>query len=292
MKRIQLLAMLFAGIMLVNTSDAEAFSMREEAYIQKQMKYFKRGNVRYFRRHCKSNIPTVIDWKSFKGHIQRSLAGKARRSPYSFCVQSLDALRTFCREGFVPEVKQQVTKYVCKYGGKGNAKVTLRNGVLTHWIDFKMSNVHVYLEKEIGKRMKANAKRGKFTIREMRYIKGQERYFYSGRLKYFERACKTKIPARIDWMSFRKQIHRNFRKEIFKSPYSFCHPPFATLASYCRKNSRFRARINRKVKRYVCKFGGKGRARVKLRRGTLTYWVDWKKSNIHKFLERKLVSRL
>lgn len=284
---------------LVASFDASAFTMRESAYIKGQMRYFKGGYQKTFQRYCKTKIPTRINWRSFHSQIRLNFARKIFKSPYSYCNAPFGTLYGMCQEGAQSAIKRQIRSYTCHFGGRGGTKVRLTNGHLEFWVDWKKTNVHKFLRKRLGDLLSASPAGGRargvtarsphgrgFTVRESLFIKKEMRYYKRGSIRSFRRYCKMNIPTPIDWRSFRSQIRLVFARKLHRAPYSYCQKTFDTLRYYCRKG--YSARIRRKVKRYVCKFGGRGRSRVTLRRGTLTFYVDWYKGNIGKYLTRRI----
>lgn len=273
---------------LLFTTMSWGFSLRERALIKNQKSYLKRGAIRTYKRYC-GPLQFKVNWASFRGQIQRRLNRQKAMMPYSYCEVPLRSLYHLCRQGARAAIKQQIQSYTCSYHDKARGTMTLVNGHLRYWVSRDNRNLGKKASVMVGTLLKAADGDGKgFSVRESQFIKGQMKYFRRGNIRTYRRYCKRDLPTFIDWKSFRSQIQLRFQRKLFRSPYSDCDAPIATLYDLCR--SGYRRTVVRKIKRYVCKYGG--RARVRLRKGTLTYWVNWRKRNVHVFLKRVISSKL
>jgi hypothetical protein len=59
------------------------------------------------------------------------------------------------------------------------------------------------------------------------------------------------------------------------SPNGYCGSAFNDIAYTCRNTEGAKAAVQAKIKRVVCRLGGKGGFNVTLVNGTLTYSIDW-----------------
>ena len=121
---------------------AWALSMKEEAFIEQQDKYFK-DNVDYYNKQCGGKLKATIDWKkSFLPEVKKKLAGKINYSFYGYCSHALNSLAYMCRDN--PKAKARIQKkvksYHCKFGGKGKRKMSIKGGKVTAAIDWEASN--------------------------------------------------------------------------------------------------------------------------------------------------------
>jgi hypothetical protein len=130
----------------------------------------------------------------------------------------------------------------------------------------------------------------KLTLRQKSFAKQQDRYF-KRHVDATRKKCGVKIKAVIDWESFKKEIDKQLDKKQNVGFSGFCAQPLGVMWQLCAVSEGKHA-IQRRIKSYVCRFGGKGKFRVRLKGSTLMMWVDWKATNIgqkiHKYLGKHL----
>jgi hypothetical protein len=135
----------------------------------------------------------------------------------------------------------------------------------------------------------ATPARADYSLREKQYMKGEEKELAKA-VKNTNEKCKMKLKAVIDWKSWRKEMNRILDGKR-RSVYSYCQLVPDNMWSMCSDKTAAGA-IRKKIKTYVCKFGGKGKRNIKLTGSTLSFWVDWKAPNndpyIKKYLGKKL----
>lgn len=97
-----------------------------------------------------------------------------------------------------------------------------------------------------------------------------------------------KITNEFDKASFAKEDWQSH------SPNAFCSTAFDNLRSLCSNTEGAKASVKEKIKKVVCRFGGKGKFGLALVNGTFTYTVDWDEKNVDEkitgFLKKNLAS--
>lgn len=72
------------------------------------------------------------------------------------------------------------------------------------------------------------------------------------------------------------------------SPNGYCGAAFDNIGSVCRNMEAAKDPVQRKIKRVVCRLGGKGNFGVTLSNGTLVYSIDWDQANADDMFKARL----
>jgi hypothetical protein len=72
------------------------------------------------------------------------------------------------------------------------------------------------------------------------------------------------------------------------SPNGYCGSAFSDIAYMCRNTEGAKGAVQAKIKRVVCRLGGKGNFGVTLANGTLTYAIDWDQANADDMLTTRV----
>ena len=132
---------------------------------------------------------------------------------------------------------------------------------------------------------------GEFSLRQKQLMEQENRYFNKEADRAAEQ-CKMKLAASIDWNSFKGEMDKRLDGKLHKSFNGFCKVVLSYMAYGCRNDKNVRDVIPRKIKAYVCKFGGKGKRNISLKGSTLTFWVDWEAPNNDPYIKTYLGKKL
>ena len=92
--------------------------------------------------------------------------------------------------------------------------------------------------------------------------------------------CGTKVKGRIEWADFKDEA-------IFNRSVSGYCGAFDAMDIMCWKEDA-KAAIAEQVKEVVCRYGGKGKKSVSLKKGILTVFIDFEGSNTALFVQQYL----
>ena len=120
-----------------------------------------------------------------------------------------------------------------------------------------------------------------FSLRQKKFMKQQDEYFKK-EVDSANKKCAIALKAAIDWASFKGEMDKALDKKINYSFYGYCSSPVSNLRGMC-DDADAKAEVKKKVKSYTCKFGGKGKRKMTLKGGKLTFWVDWEAANADDF---------
>ncbi len=221
------------------------------------------------KRRCKGEVKWSVDWKSFRGELDKRTKSNNLTAIWQYCNAPLEALEQLCTNDQAKLMKDQVKSFVCRYDKSSEATMTLEGKVLTLVSNFK---------KNAGKEGAANLvgdtlRDGDFSVRQAAFIREEEadlKRLYSSNA---DSKCKTKIDWSIDWQSFKGEIDKRLSKEDKTLLYASCGVPLNRLADICgsdRKN-----KVKAKIKSYSCVYGGPKKQRLSLKKGKLQYNVDF-----------------
>lgn len=136
----------------------------------------------------------------------------------------------------------------------------------------------------------ASPARADYSLREKQYMKGEEKELAKA-VTNTNTKCTMKLNAVIDWKSWRKEMNRILDGEVRRSVYSYCQLVPDNMWSMCSDKTAADA-IRKKIKTFVCKFGGKGKRDIKLTGSTLSFWVDWEAANNDPYIKQYLGKKL
>jgi hypothetical protein len=129
------------------------------------------------------------------------------------------------------------------------------------------------------------------TVRQKEFAKAEDKDF-NAQLASANEACEAKMTARIDWESFKAEIDRNLEgKDKGKYNFGYCAEPLSRMRWMCERPEG-KAAIQKRIKSYTCKFGGKGKRKIDLKGSTLTMWVDWEAGLYPEFIDEFLGKKL
>ena len=283
MRRLLMFSMCVA--VLFPIASVSAFSAGEQRLIDRETKYFNR-TVKSTNRYCGSSLKATIDWKSFQGELKRRVAGEMRYSFKGYCEYVLNTLYRYCGSNLGKQsVRAGFKSFTCKFGGVGKRKLQIQSGQATLWVDWKASNYTDFVEKHLGRALPDPLKQGLTlaqrlkTVREMKYFKRK--------IKSANYQCGSSIKASIDWKSFKGQLQLSIEGKIRYGYNGYCGEVLDAIYGFCNK-PKMKKRVQKKLKRFVCRYGGRGKRRLKLRAGTLIYTVDWKATNNRTYIDKIL----
>jgi hypothetical protein len=123
------------------------------------------------------------------------------------------------------------------------------------------------------------------TLRQREFAKAQDDYFKK-EIDSANEKCETKFNAKIDWLSFKAEIDKALdgKHASSYSFYGYCSGPLGTMYSMC-DSADAKGAIQKRIKSYTCKFGGKGKRKIELKGSNLTMWVDWEASNYDDYVK-------
>ena len=100
-------------------------------------------------------------------------------------------------------------------------------------------------------------------------------------------SCGTSIEAKIDWDSFSGSEWNDY------SVPSFCGEPLEELTDFCSaEKGNSKAYIRKRVKSVTCLYGGEGKRELQIDNGDIKNIVDFKASNLKKFIHAALIKDL
>ncbi len=135
-----------------------------------------------------------------------------------------------------------------------------------------------------------NPAAAEFSLREKQFIKQQEGYLADSVKKTNEK-CGITLQASIDWASFQEEMNKQLDNKLGKSFYGYCAMVPDNMWSMC-SDADAKAAIQKKIKTYVCKFGGKGKRSIALQGSRVTFWVDWEAPNNDAYIKAYLGKKL
>jgi hypothetical protein len=130
-----------------------------------------------------------------------------------------------------------------------------------------------------------------YSLREKKLMKWHEEVLAKS-VKAANEKCGAKVKATIDWRSWRKEMNRILDGKVKRGIGSYCQLVPDALWSMCNGSKDAKKAIARKIRSYSCKFGGKGKRRIVLRGGTISFWVDWKAANNGYYIKQYLGKKL
>ena len=95
------------------------------------------------------------------------------------------------------------------------------------------------------------------------------------------RACKSKIEARIEWKGFLAEIGKTIDKDDVDDIYSYCGAPLAQLQDSCSSDG-FEKNVQQQVQSYVCKLQKKGASSMSLKGKELAMTMKWQPQREHR----------
>jgi hypothetical protein len=100
-----------------------------------------------------------------------------------------------------------------------------------------------------------------------------------------DQRCGTKITGQFDW--------KGTKLEDFStnSPSGYCEAAFNALSLVCDDKDGKEA-VQKKVKKVLCKFGGKDKRAIKLNGSTLEFTIDWGAANNDDYVKDFLMKKL
>jgi hypothetical protein len=129
-----------------------------------------------------------------------------------------------------------------------------------------------------------------FSLRQKKFMKGQDDYFQK-EVASANTKCGMKLKASIDWNSFKAEVDKSLDGKINTSFYGYCSEPLSSMHGMC-DDADSKGAIAKKVKSYTCRFGGKGKRKMDLKGGALTFWIDWDAANNGDFCKDFLGKKL
>ncbi len=130
-----------------------------------------------------------------------------------------------------------------------------------------------------------------YSLREKQFMKQEDGYL-APHVKKANEKCGSSLNASIDWASFQGEVNKRLDGKLHRSPSGYCALVPDNMWSMCRDDADAKAAIQKKVKTYVCKFGGKGKRNISLDGSTLTFWVDWEAPNNDPYIKGYLGKKL
>ncbi|MCP4041638.1 MAG: hypothetical protein GY731_06730 [Gammaproteobacteria bacterium] len=129
------------------TPAAGKLSFSQNKLIQEQNGFFQK-KLDYANQQCGTKLDAKIAWETFMSEVEKDLQGKQNYSFFSFCAEPLLKMGYMCRDerGFKEAVSQSITKYVCKFGGKGKRELKLEEKGLTMWVDWEEPNYPEFIQ--------------------------------------------------------------------------------------------------------------------------------------------------
>lgn len=141
------------GKMLVwDTLRDGEFSVNEAAFIRDEEEHLQRLYSTLVDGKCKTKIKWAIDWKSFKGEMDKRLATGEKTSIYSACGVPLNRLADVCGSDSKNKVKKKISSYKCAYGGPKKQKLSLKKGKFEYRVDFAADDAYGAVDKFLVKK--------------------------------------------------------------------------------------------------------------------------------------------
>lgn len=269
-KNVALSVMLLGGVVLAS-SGASAESLEDKEKWDRQDHYMA-DHIKSANDKC--GITDKSKWISNQWD-KASFAKEdwSSHSPNGFCSGVFDNIASLCGSDAAKKpVQDKIHKVVCRYAGKGKFGLSLANGTLTYNVDWEESNVDEKMSTWLKKNLATGAAGGE-TLHDKEKWDRQDGYMADS-IKGANEKCGTKIAHEWDKGSFDKEDWTSH------SPNGFCSGAFDNIRSLCANNAAAKKPVQDKIKKVVCKFGGKGKYGMSLSGGTLTYTVDWEQSNV------------
>ena len=244
------------------------FSVAQSALIRNDTARIKDSRAD-MKRRCKGEVKWTVDWKSFKGELNKRTGSNNLPAIWEQCGAPLAALEGLCVGGQSKLMLDQVSSFVCRFDKGRDATMTLENKVLT-----LVSNFESKAGTEGAKNLVGDTLRdGDFSVRQAAFIRNEEKDLQRLYGERVDSACKTKIAWSIDWKGFLGEINNRLSNKDKTLLYASCGVPLNRLADICgsdRKN-----KVKAKVKSYKCVFGGPKKQKLTLKKGELQYHVDF-----------------
>lgn len=131
----------------------------------------------------------------------------------------------------------------------------------------------------------------KLSLRQKKVAKQHDKYLKKS-IVAANKDCGTKLKAIMDWETFKGEMEKQFEGKLNVAFYSFCGEVLDTIGAMCREDADAKQAIAGTIKTIKCRFGGKGKRKLALKKGALTWTIDWKAPNngkyVRKFLGKKL----
>lgn len=113
------------------------------------------------------------------------------------------------------------------------------------------------------------------SLRQKEYAQSEEKDF-NEHLAQANEACGSKITAKIDWESFKGEIDKvlDGHEDKKKINFGLCAEPIKQIRWMCERPEA-KGAVQKRIKSYSCKFGGKGKRKIGLKGSHLSLSVDW-----------------
>lgn len=131
---------------------------------------------------------------------------------------------------------------------------------------------------------------GEFSLRQKQLMKWEDEVLAKAVEKSDEK-CSMKLKATIDWKSFQAEVDKKLDGKLSRGFGSYCSMVPDNLWSMCT-DADGKTSIQKKIKSYDCKFGGKDKRSISLKGGSLTFWVDWDAANNDNYIKGYLGKKL
>ena len=105
------------------------------------------------------------------------------------------------------------------------------------------------------------------------------------RAKRTDEACGTQLDVLVDFASFPEEKRKKY------SLASYCSEPLHKLRALCRGPAT-KKYITKKVKAYLCQHAKKAGRSLSIKKGILTFEIDFEAKNNGQFAQRELVRKL
>lgn len=123
------------------------------------------------------------------------------------------------------------------------------------------------------------------SLGEKKKRKEQEEYLQK-EVEYTQQQCGAKFPVSFDWAKFVLDDMQTY------SAYGYCDSVLGALETVCGDADGKEA-VQQKVKKVVCKFGGKDKRAINLGKdGTLEWTIDWDAANNEDYIKEYLMKAL
>jgi len=258
------------------------FNLSEAALIRNDMGRIKDSNLD-MKRSCKGEVKWKVDWKSFKGELDKRTGSNNLPSIWQNCYRPLEALEGLCTAGKAKLMKEQVSSFVCRFDKNSDPMMTLNGKELTLVSNFKKKAGLEGASILIGDLLRD----GNFSVRQAAFIKEEEANLQRLYSNAANDKCHSKIAWSIDWKSLTGEMNKRLSKEDKTLLYASCGVPLNRLADICgsdRKN-----KVKAKIKSYACVFGGPKKGKLSLKRGKLQYNVDFTAEDSYGTFDKFLV---
>lgn len=258
------------------------FTLSQAALIRNDTKRIKSASGD-MKRRCKGEVNWSVDWKSFKGELDKRTGSNNLRQVWQNCYEPLRALENLCTNAQTKLMKDQVSSFVCRYDRKSEATMTLEGKVLTLVSNFEKNAGEEAVNNLVGDTLRD----GDFSVRQAAFIKAEEAQIQRLYSAEADDKCGTKIAWSVDWKSFEGEINKRLSKEDKTLLYASCGVPLNRLASICggdRKN-----KVKAKIKSYSCVYGGPKKQKMALKKGKLQYNVDFTAEDSYGAFDKFLV---